>query len=68
MGGNICENSREGADAKRRMLGDREMMPARLGSGESEVTAGLAGNRIAEFAKGLGEIASGQIAGSLIRR
>lgn len=63
MCSDICENGREGADAKRRMLGDCEMVLTVLKGGQSEMTAGLAGDRITEFAKGLGEIASGQIAG-----
>jgi len=43
--------------------GDRQMMLAMLVGGEPKVTAGLAGNRVAEFAKSLSEIAPGQIAG-----
>ena len=39
------------------------MMLAMLECGESKVTAGLAGDRVTELAKGLSEIASGQIAG-----
>lgn len=63
MCGHIGENGRKGADAKRRMLGNREMMLTMLVGGESEVTACLAGHRVAELAKGLSEITSGQIAG-----
>lgn len=45
------------------MLGNREMMLAMLVDRESKVTACLTGDRITEFAKGLSEIAPGQIAG-----
>lgn len=63
MRGYIDENGGEGADTKRRMLGDREMMLTMLMRGESKMTACLAGNRVAELVKGLSEIAPGQIAG-----
>lgn len=63
MSGHIGENGREGTDAQRSMLGNREVMLAMLECGESEVTAGLTGDRVTELAKGLIEIASGQIAG-----
>lgn len=39
------------------------MVFAMLVGGESKMTACLASNRVAEFAKGLSEIAPGQIAG-----
>ena len=61
--GHIGENGREGADAQRRMLGNREMMLSMLKGSQSKVTAGLTGDRVTELAKGLSEIASGQIAG-----
>lgn len=63
MRGHISEKGGEGADAKRCMLRDREVVLAMLIGGESKVTAGLAGDRIAKLAKGLSEIAPGQIAG-----
>lgn len=44
-------------------LGDCQMMLPMLMGGESEVTSGLTGDRVTELTKGLGEIASGQIAG-----
>lgn len=45
------------------MLGNREMMLALLVDGESKMDISLASDRVAELAKGLGEIASRQIAG-----
>ena len=68
MSGHIGENGRESPDAKRRVLGDRQMMLPMLIGGQSKVTAGLAGDGITELTKGLREIASGQIAGNLIQR
>ena len=63
MCGHLGENGRESPDAKRSMLGDREMMLAMLIGRQSKVTAGLTGHGVTELAKGLSEIASGQIAG-----
>ena len=54
MCGYIGENSGESTDAKRCMLGNRKMMLPMLMGGESEVTAGLTGDRITELTKGLG--------------
>ena len=63
MQGHIGENGREGPDAERSMLGNCEMMLAMLIGSQSKVTTGLAGHRVAELAKSLSEITSGQIAG-----
>jgi hypothetical protein len=45
------------------MLRDCQVMFAMLARGETKVTAGLAGDGIAELAEGLGEVASREIAG-----
>lgn len=62
MFGDIGKNGRQCTDPKRGVLRDREMMLTMFVSGESHVTACLAGNRVAELAKSLGEVAPGQIA------
>jgi len=45
------------------MVGNCKVMLAVLVGGESKVAAGLAADRVTEFAKNLSEIASRQIAG-----
>jgi hypothetical protein len=63
MSGDISQDCGERSDAEWGMEGDRQVMFAVLVSGQSEVTAALARDRIAEFAKKFDEIASREITG-----
>ena len=61
-----CDISKDGgqsSNAEWGMLRDCQVMFAMIARGETKVTAGLAGDGIAELAEGLGEVASREIAG-----
>jgi len=65
---NVSEDSGQGANAERVVLGNREVMFPMFGRGEAEVATSLTGDAIAELTGSLRKIASRQVAGKLIRR
>lgn len=59
----ISKDGGQSFNAEWGMLRDCQVMFAMLARGEMKVTAGLAGDGIAELAEGLGEVASREIEG-----
>ena len=59
----ISKDGGQSSNAEWGMLRDCQVMFAILARGETKVTAGLAGDGIAELAEGLGEVVSREIAG-----
>jgi len=64
----IGKDAEEGTNTKGIVIWNREMMLATLGGGKADMTAGLSGNLVTEFAEGLCEVVPERSRGSLIRR
>ena len=60
---NVSEDSGQGSNTEWGMLRDRQVMLAMFVRGQAKMTAGLAGDGIAEFVECLGQVVAREIAG-----